>query len=39
MGFRYIEDKGPDEINAHYFKDRKDGLKVGSLSHVMIARI
>jgi methyltransferase (TIGR00027 family) len=39
MGFRYVEDSGPDEINARYFKDRKDGLRVGSLSHVMKARV
>jgi methyltransferase (TIGR00027 family) len=39
MGFGSVEDSGPEEINARYFKDRKDGLRVGSLSHVMIARI
>jgi methyltransferase (TIGR00027 family) len=39
MGFRYVEDSGPEEINARYFKDRKDGLRVGSLSHVMKARV
>lgn len=39
MGFGYVEDNGPEEINARYFKDRKDGLRVGSLSHVMIARV
>jgi methyltransferase (TIGR00027 family) len=39
MGFGSVEDNGPEEINARYFKDRKDGLRVGSLSHVMIARI
>jgi methyltransferase (TIGR00027 family) len=39
MGFRYVEDNGPEEINARYFKNRKDGLRVGSLSHVMIARV
>jgi methyltransferase (TIGR00027 family) len=38
MGFRYVEDKGPEEINADYFKNRHDGLRVGSFSHVMIAR-
>ncbi|MFH1081038.1 MAG: class I SAM-dependent methyltransferase [Pseudomonadota bacterium] len=35
MGFGYVEDNGPEEINARYFKDRKDGLRVGSLSHLM----
>jgi methyltransferase (TIGR00027 family) len=39
MGFGYVEDKGPDEINAKYFKSRKDGLRVGSLSHIVNARI
>jgi len=39
MGFRYAEDKGPEEINARYFKNRKDGLRVGSLSHVMNAQV
>jgi methyltransferase (TIGR00027 family) len=39
MGFKYIEDKGPEEINATYFKNRKDGLRVGSLSHVMNAQV
>ena len=37
MGFGCVEDNGPDEINARYFKDRKDGLRVGSLSHIMSA--
>jgi methyltransferase (TIGR00027 family) len=39
MGFRYVEDNGPEEINARYFKDRKDGLRVGSLSHLMKAQV
>jgi methyltransferase (TIGR00027 family) len=39
MGFGYVEDSGPEEINATYFKDRKDGLRVGSLSHLMKAQI
>jgi methyltransferase (TIGR00027 family) len=39
MGFGYVEDKGPEEINARYFKNRKDGLRVGSLSHIMNAQI
>jgi methyltransferase (TIGR00027 family) len=38
MGFGYVEDNGPEEINTRYFKNRKDGLRVGSLSHVMIAK-
>jgi len=39
MGFGYVEDNGPEEINARYFKNRKDGLRVGSLSHIMNARV
>lgn len=39
IGFGYVEDNGPEEINARYFKDRKDGLRVGSLSHLMKAQI
>jgi len=39
MGFEYAEGLGPEEINARYFKDRKDGLRVGSLSHLMKAQV
>ena len=39
MGFGYVEDDGPEEINTKYFENRKDGLRVGSLSHMMIARV
>jgi len=39
MGFKYVEDNGPEEINARYFKNRKDGLRVGSLSHIMKAHV
>jgi methyltransferase (TIGR00027 family) len=28
-GFRNVQDLGPDQINARYFKDRADGLSVG----------
>ena len=38
MGFGHVEDNGPEEINERYFKNRKDRIRVGSLSHVMIAR-
>lgn len=37
MGFGHVEDKGPGDINNRYFKDRKDGLRVGSLSHIISA--
>jgi methyltransferase (TIGR00027 family) len=39
MGFGYVEDNGPEEINRKYFENRKDGLRVGSLSHLMNARV
>ena len=39
MGFRRVEDMGPEEINAKYFNDRKDRLRVGSLSHLMNAQV
>ena len=39
MGFGFVEDQGPEEINARYFKNHKDGLRVGSLSHVMNAQV
>ncbi len=39
MGFRYVEDNGPEKINAKYFKNRKDGLRVGSLSHIINAQV
>jgi methyltransferase (TIGR00027 family) len=39
MGFAYVEDSGQEEINARYFRDRRDGLRVGSLSHLMKARV
>jgi methyltransferase (TIGR00027 family) len=39
MGFGQVEDNGPEAINARYFKNRKDGLRVGSLSHLMNALV
>jgi len=39
MGFRHAGDIGPEEINARYFKDRTDGLRVGSLAHMMNAQV
>ncbi len=37
LGFGTVEDQGPEEINAQYFKDRLDGLRVGTLSHLIKA--
>lgn len=39
MGFKHIEDVGPEQINSRYFGNRKDGLRVGTLSHLMKAQI
>ena len=39
MGFRHVEDNGPEEINTRYFENRKDGLRVGSLSRIMKAQL
>lgn len=39
MGFGHIEDLDADAINARYFKDRQDGLRVsGALGHLICAR-
>jgi methyltransferase (TIGR00027 family) len=40
IGFSSTEDLGAEEINARYFKDRADGLRVGgSLGRLMSAEI
>jgi methyltransferase (TIGR00027 family) len=39
MGFGYVVDNGPEEINAMYFKECKDGLRVGTLSHLLYAQV
>lgn len=39
MGFGRVEDIGPAEINAKYFKGRTDELRVGSLAHIVSARV
>jgi methyltransferase (TIGR00027 family) len=39
MGFEHVEDIGPEELNARYFKDRTDGLRVGSVARMMNARV
>jgi len=38
LGFSEVEDLGPEELNARYFAGRTDRLRVGGLSHVMVAR-
>ena len=39
MGYGYVEDSRPEEIDALYFKNRKDGLRVWKLTHLMNARV
>jgi O-methyltransferase involved in polyketide biosynthesis len=39
MGFGHVEDIGPADINAKYFKDRTDELRVGNLAHIVSARV
>jgi O-methyltransferase involved in polyketide biosynthesis len=36
-GFTTIDDLGEPELNERYFRDRADGLRVGSLAHVVRA--
>jgi methyltransferase (TIGR00027 family) len=38
LGFVSIEDLGPEELNARLFRDRRDGLRTGSLGRVICAR-
>ncbi|MGC2416969.1 MAG: SAM-dependent methyltransferase, partial [Candidatus Acidiferrales bacterium] len=39
IGFRSVEDLGPDEINARYFKNRGDGLRVmGNVGRLISAQ-
>jgi methyltransferase (TIGR00027 family) len=37
MGFHGVRDMGPDELNATFFSDRADGLRVGSAGHILTA--
>jgi methyltransferase (TIGR00027 family) len=39
LGFKYVDDLGPDEANDRYFKGRSDGLRVSVSSHLMKARV
>lgn len=39
LGFGSRSDLGETEINRRYFSGRTDGLKVGSLARVMVARV
>jgi methyltransferase (TIGR00027 family) len=37
LGFTLVEDAGAEELNARYFADRDDGLRVGRLARMMWA--
>jgi len=37
MGFHEVHDLGPDELNARLFSNRADGLRVGSVGHILMA--
>ncbi|HUA00732.1 MAG TPA: class I SAM-dependent methyltransferase [Candidatus Aquilonibacter sp.] len=39
IGFRSVEDLGGDEINARYFQNRADGLRVGSVGRLVAATL
>jgi methyltransferase (TIGR00027 family) len=39
IGFREVEDIGPQEANQRYFKDRSDGLQLRGSSHLIKARV
>ena len=38
-GFSQIDDLGPSELNDRYFRDRPDGMRVGTLAHVITATV
>ena len=37
MGFATVTNWSDTSLNRHYFADRTDGLRVGSIAHVMVA--
>jgi methyltransferase (TIGR00027 family) len=39
FGFRHLEDLDGAAINARYFDDRSDGLRVGSVGHLLYAEV
>jgi len=39
MGFAQIEDIGPEEMDARYFRGRADKLRFGRLAHIMKAQV
>jgi methyltransferase (TIGR00027 family) len=39
IGFNEVEDLDPEAINARYFAGRGDGLRVGTIGHMVVARV
>ena len=39
IGFKQIEDIGPEKINTLYFENRRDNLMVGNFGHLMKAQV
>jgi methyltransferase (TIGR00027 family) len=39
MGFTVVEDLGPEELNARFFKNRTDALRVGGRAHLIKVRL
>jgi methyltransferase (TIGR00027 family) len=39
LGFKNVEDFGPEEANSRYFNNRKDSLRISGSGHLMKARL
>lgn len=39
IGFKEVEDIGPEAVNARFFRDRTDKLRVGRFGHLVKARL
>ena len=39
LGFTHVEDLDGGAINARYFDQRSDGLRVGSVGHLLHAQV
>ena len=38
-GFTRVDDFGPEDLNARYFSERADGMRVGTLAHIIRAAL
>jgi len=38
-GYARVDDLGPDDLNGRYFCDRADGMRVGTLAHIISATV